>query len=268
MARTWSDAFKVARKSHVAGALLAVAIVAAMRRVGLFAPAGFPRGVANIMVFARDFFPPQVTQPADVTRTLLETIEMSFVGTSLSAFLALPVAVLAARNLLGGWLSRVVRTALTLVRTVPVLLWGVLFVVAVGLGPASGTLALITYSFGYLSKLFYEALEGVDPEVLEAVKGAGVSRVQMIRHAVLPEAANLMLSQTLFMFEYNVRASTVLGFVGAGGVGFYMLHYLQTFQYQKLAGVILLTVGVVLGIDILSTRLRSAYLLNGRATRP
>jgi phosphonate transport system permease protein len=94
------------------------------------------------------------------------------------------------------------------------------------------------------------------------VRGAGASGVQVIRHAALPEAANEMLSQMLFMFEYNVRASAVLGFVGAGGVGFFMMQYLQTFQYGRLAGVILLTVAAVLLIDGLSARIRSAFLLD------
>lgn len=235
-----------------------------MERLGLFTPAALGRGVPNILTFVAEFFPPQIERPLLLGETLLETIEMSFVGTTLGAIAALPVSVLGARNLSGGPLLPAVRGLLGLVRSIPSLLWGVLFVAAVGLGPTAGTLALALYTFGYLGKLFYETLEGVDPEVVEAVRGAGASTAQVVRHAVLPESANLMLSQVLFMFEYNVRASAVLGFVGAGGVGFFMMQYLQTFQYARLSGVILVTVAAVLAIDAVSAWIRSAYLLNRR----
>jgi len=246
-------------------AVLLVAVLAiAMQRLGFFEPGLLGKGLPNILVFLSEFFPPQFSRPLTLGETLLETIEMSFVGTSLGAVAALPMSVLAARNLSQGLAVAPVRGLLGVVRSIPALLWGVLFVAAVGLGPTAGTLALAVYTFGYLGKLFYETLEGLDPEVVEAVRGVGASTVQVVRHAALPESANQMLSQVLFMFEYNVRASAVLGFVGAGGVGFFMMQYLQTFQYARLAGVILVTVAAVLAIDGLSARIRSAFLLDRR----
>lgn len=255
---------RLARPRVWPAAVLAGLLGVAMHRLGFFEPGVLSRGIPNVLVFLGEFFPPQVARPLTLAGTLLETIEMSFVGTSLGALAAVPVAVLAARNLSRGPAVAPVRGLLGLVRSIPALLWGVLFVAAVGLGPTAGTLALAVYTFGYLGKLFYETLEGVDPEVVEAVRGAGASRLQVVRHAVLPESANQMLSQVLFMFEYNVRASAVLGFVGAGGVGFFMMQYLQTFQYGRLAGVILVTVAAVLVIDAASARIRSAFLLDRR----
>lgn len=259
-----SQAVRPPRPRIWPAALLLGALALAMQHLGFFESGLLGKGIPNILVFVSEFFPPRFSRPLTLGGTLLETIEMSFVGTSLGAIAALPMSVLAARNLSGGPVVPPVRALLSVVRSIPALVWGVLFVAAVGLGATAGTLALAVYTFGYLGKLFYETLEGVDPEVVEAVRGAGASGVQVIRHAAIPEAANEMLSQMLFMFEYNVRASAVLGFVGAGGVGFFMMQYLQTFQYGRLAGVILVTVAAVLLIDGLSARIRSAFLLDRR----
>ena len=134
-------------------------------------------------------------------------------------------------------------------------------VVAFGLGPAAGTVGVVCYSLGYLAKLYYEAFEAVDAEVLEAVKSTGGNRLQLWRYTVLPEAANTVVSQLLFMFGYNIRrAATIMGFVGAGGIGYYMLGYVQMLQYQKLLTAILLTFLVVMAVDYLSLRLRAVLV--------
>ena len=147
-----------------------------------------------------------------------------------------------------------------MVRTVPSLLWGVLFVILVGLGPLAGTLALAFYTSGYLAKLFAEFFEGTDPEVVEAVRGLGASKAQLARFVLWPESANAVLSQLLFLMEYNVRASAILGFVGAGGIGFYMQVYLQTLEYRRLATLLLLILGMVVLMDLSSAWVRRRYL--------
>ncbi len=154
-----------------------------------------------------------------------------------------------------------VRLLLALVRTIPALLWAIVFVVAVGLGPAAGTLGVTMYTLGYLGKLYAEAFDGVDPEVLEAVRGTGLGRLQLARYAILPEAANVLVSQLLFMFEYNVRASSILGFVGAGGIGYYLMGYLQTLRYESLTAALLATLVVVVAIDRASAMLRARLQL-------
>ena len=147
-----------------------------------------------------------------------------------------------------------------MVRTVPSLLWGVLFVILVGLGPLAGTLALAFYTSGYLAKLFAEFFEGTDPEVVEAIRGLGASKAQLVRFVLWPESANAVLSQLLFLMEYNVRASAILGFVGAGGIGFYMQVYLQTLEYRRLATLLLLILGMVVLMDLSSAWVRRRYL--------
>lgn len=193
---------------------------------------------------------------------------MAYVGTLLGALVAIPFAVLATRTITGRVASGLVRTLLAAVRTIPSLLWALLFIVMVGLGPLPGTLGIAAYTVGYLGKLYYEAFEGVDPEVLEAVRATGASRWLLARHGVLPEAANPLLSQLLFIFEYNVRASSIMGLVGAGGIGFYIWEHFQSFRYKALATDLLLLFGLVLLIDFVSGRVRRRYLIDGQPAMP
>jgi phosphonate transport system permease protein len=192
---------------------------------------------------------------------MLETVQIAFAGTAIGFFLALPLALLACPLLFGPAVTAPVKLVLAFVRTVPALFWAIVFVVAVGLGPAAGTLAVALYSLGYLGKLLYETFEGVDPEVIEAVRSVGCSRVQLARYALVPETANSLLALLLFMFEYNVRASSIMGFVGAGGIGFYLLGYIQLLRYDLLLSGLLLTLAVVIVIDRLSALVRRMFLI-------
>jgi len=232
-----------------------------MWNIGFFDAKRMLGGPANLVIFIQQLLPPNFAVVSQVSWAMVETIQMSLVGTLLGFIIALPLGILGARNIFSTITVSVVRLILGIVRTIPALLWAVVFVVALGLGPLPGTIALAVYTLGYLGKLYYEALEGVDPEVVEAVKGVGSSKIQLIRHAIIPESANQILSQLLFMFEYNVRSSSILGFVGAGGVGFFMLGYLQTFQYRELMAAIILTLVVVLSIDLASSTIRRRFLL-------
>ena len=238
--------------------VLGVAVTA--RNLGFFALGELSRGMGNSVTFLKDLWPPDPAVAPALTEAMLETIQMAYLGTFLGFLAALPMGVLGARNVSPRWGVASARLVLALVRSIPVLLWALIFVVIFGLGPLAGTLGIAVYTLSYLGKLYYEGVEAVDPEVIEAVKATGCSRPQLVRYAVLPEAANTILSQLMFMLEYNVRASSVVGFVGAGGIGFYMFSYINTFDYQKLTTAILLTLAVVLALDFLSARLRDRYL--------
>lgn len=240
--------------------LLLGLLAVSLANVGLLDPQRLGRGVVNIGVFTSAMFPPNLGVLETVALATVETLQIAFVGTVVGAALALPLALLATQTLFGPWLTGGVRLVLAVVRTIPALLWGIIFVVALGLGPGAGSLGVGLYSLGYLGKLFYEIFEGVDAEVLEAVRSVGCSRVQLARFALLPEAANNLLAQLLFMFEYNVRASSIMGFVGAGGIGYYMLGYIQLLRYDALLTSILVTLVVVIAIDYGSARLRRLYL--------
>lgn len=239
---------------------LAVALVATLADLGLLDVGRLGRGIVNLAEFGRALFPPEPSALPTLSQAMLETIEIAFAGTAIGFVLAVPLALAASPAIFGPRVTGPVKLLLAAVRTVPSLFWGIVFVVAVGLGPAAGALGVALYSLGYLGKLLYETFEGVDPEVLEAVRSVGASRAQLARYALLPEAANGVLAQLLFMFEYNVRASSIMGFVGAGGIGFYLLGYIQLLRYDLLLTALLVTLLVVVLIDRASAYLRRMFL--------
>lgn len=240
-------------------ALLALGLVT-MGDLGLLNVRRLTRGLSNMGVFVGGLFPPATQPLPTLAAAMVETLQIAYVGTLLGFVAALPMAVLGTRAVFGPRVTGPVRLLLAGVRTVPALLWALIFVVAFGLGPAAGAVGIAAYTLGYLGKLLYEAFDGVDTEVLEAVSSVGCNRVQLTRFALLPEAANQILSQLLFVFEYNVRASSIMGFVGAGGIGFHILGYVQLLQYQNLFTAVLLSLAVVLVIDYVSSRLRQLVL--------
>jgi phosphonate transport system permease protein len=239
---------------------LGVATVAMLHGLGLLDAARLRRGAANIAEFSRGLVPPDWQVLPTVTQAMGETVQIAFVGTMLGFVLAVPLALAASPVLFGPTVTGAAKLVLAVVRTVPALLWAIVFVVAVGLGPAAGALGVALYTTGYLGKLFYETFEGVDPEILEAVRGVGAGRLELARYALLPEAANHILAQLLFMFEYNVRASSILGFVGAGGIGYYLRGYIESLQYDRLTTALLVTLAVVIVIDRVSALIRRGLL--------
>lgn len=241
-------------------ALLLVLLVLALADIGLLDPERIARGVRNLAEFGAAMFPPDPSTLPTLAEAMVETIEIAFVGTAIGFALALPLALAASPVLFGPSVTGPVKVVLAVVRTVPSLFWAIVFVVAVGLGPAAGALGVALYSLGYLGKLLYETFDGVDPEVIEAVRSVGASRSQLARYAILPEAANGILAQLLFMFEYNVRASSIMGFVGAGGIGFYLLGYMQLLRYDLLMTALLITLLVVVAIDRASSLIRRLFL--------
>lgn len=242
----------------------AVLLSLALQRLGFFDAERLGRGAANVLTFARDAVPPDMGVLPLAGRALWETVQMAFAGTLLGFLLALPLGFMGTRVLSPLPLVLLSRLVVAATRTVPALLWAVLFVIVVGLGPLAGTLGLALYTVGYLGKLYSELFEGTDPEVVEALRGVGASRLHLARFVIWPESANAAISQLLFMLEYNVRASSILGFAGAGGIGFYVNIYLQTLEYTRLATLMLLILALTLAMDALSAWVRSRYLLAGR----
>lgn len=240
--------------------LLAAITIAALSNAGFLDRARLTKGASNALAFLTGLFPPAWNDLPKLFDAMLETLQIAWLGTLFGFIFALPVSLLSTRTIFSPMVTAPARLLLALVRTIPSLLWALIFVAAFGLGPLAGTCAISFYTLGYLGTLFYEAFEGVDREVLEAVSGVGCGRWQLMRYALLPEAANQILGQLLFVFEYNVRASSIMGFVGAGGIGFYMLGYVQLLLYQNLLTAILVTLMVVVAIDHLSARVRRLVL--------
>lgn len=239
-------------------ALVVLALV--LRKFGLLDPAKVRLGIENIGILAGDMIPPDTSVLPTLIEAMVQTIQIAYAGTLLGFLLALPLALAASTHLVHPLVAAGVKLLLAFVRTVPSLLWALIFVIAVGLGPAAGTLAVMLYTTGYLGKILSELFDGIDPEVIEAVRGVGGGRIHLVRYALLPEAANAVLAQLLFMFDYNVRASSILGFVGAGGIGFYLAGYLELLQYRRLMMGLLVTLTVVIAIEILSALIRRRFL--------
>lgn len=218
------------------------------------------RGLGNLGQLYEDAFPPRTGLLSTALSALLETLTIALLGTAFGFVLALPFGLAGARTLAPRWLFLPARVACAAVRTLPALLWAVLFVILVGFGPLAGVLAMTMYTMGHLAKLQYESVEGLPPEPFEAARATGARFLQLARFIALPEASNLILSQLLYIFEYNVRASTIVGFVGAGGIGFYILRYLQMLQYDGVLTLLLVVFATVLLIDGLSLQVRSRFL--------
>tara|TARA_B100000475_G_C14985849_1_gene310200 strand:+ start:340 stop:1143 length:804 start_codon:yes stop_codon:yes gene_type:complete len=182
---------------------------------------------------------------------IIETLKIAFVSTGLGFILSLPLATLASRNLNRDSIAIPFRLLLSVMRTLPSLIWAIFFVILIGLGPISGVMAMTFYTIGYLGKLQYETIEGLSKDPLDAAKAMGLTNFEIIMRVVIPESANNLISQLLFMFEYNVRHGSVIGIVGAGGIGYYISTYLKFLQYDKVMALLIVLFLVVVIIDFL-----------------
>jgi len=206
--------------------------------------------------FVSRLWPPNLEVLDVALKALIETVQMSLWGTTIGAILSLPIAVLSARNLAPRPLRWLANFSQNAVRSVPSIVLGLLFVAATGLGAPAGTLALGIYTVGYLGKFYQAAIEAVDPRSIESLQVSGASWVQIAQYGILPQVVPLGLGYTLYMFEYNIRAASVLGVVGAGGIGFELVSYIRGFEYTKATTMMLVLLVVVTAIDALSSQLR------------
>lgn len=193
----------------------------------------------------------------ELARSLLDTLRMAVLGTVLAAVFALPLAALAARNIVPPWLGWPVRAALNLWRAVPSIVWALLFVAAVGLGAMAGVLGLVAYSLGYLTKFFYEAFEGAETSAAGALAELGASGMKRFVHAVWPVALPALAGAVLFMLEYNVRAASVLGIVGAGGIGHDLKLAVDWSNWHVVGAILALLALAVIAVDAFSAWARA-----------
>jgi phosphonate transport system permease protein len=206
--------------------------------------------------FISRLFPPDWTVLDIAVKALIETVQMSLWGTTVGAILSLPIAITSASNLAPLWLRSLANLLQNTVRSVPSIILGLIFVAATGLGAPAGTLALGIYTIGYLAKFYQQAIEAVDRRSLESLQVIGASRLQIAQYGILPQILPLCSGYTLWMFEYNIRAASVLGVVGAGGIGFQLKSYIDGFEYTKATTMMLVLLVVVTIIDFFSSKLR------------
>ena len=227
-------------------------------------PIEFVEGLPNLAIILEEIVEVEPKYIPTALWAMFETIQMAFIGTVIGIVIALPLSMLAARNLNSKFVYAPIRALLAAIRTFPSILWALLFVIMVGSGAFAGVLAIIMYTIGFIAKLQYEAIETIDADPMDAVGSIGVSKVQLITYVVIPESASHLLSQMLYMFDYNIRQTSILGLVGAGGIGFYIINYIKFFEYGKAAIFMLVVLITVLVIDWVSVKIRDKYIIKSQ----
>ena len=237
--------------------MIAAVVLASLAFTGLLDRGRLLDGLPALGQIASEMMPPDFTRWREWLRPLLDTLAMSIAGTALAVAAAVPLALLAASNTTPHpALQQAVRLLLNFVRSVPELILGILFVAAVGFGALPGVLALALHSIGMVGKFFAESIEHVDPKPIEAARAAGGSPVQVIWHAVLPQVLPQMADTTVYRWEYNFRASTVMGAVGAGGIGTELIGALRLMDYPQVGAILLAILACVTVVDAIGQRVR------------
>ncbi len=214
-------------------------------------------GLPRIWRFLKGMFPPDFSRLWVYLKLMLETVAMGISGTFLAIVLGVPLGVLAARNTThNSIIYNLAKEVTNFFRATPDLVFALIFVVAVGLGPFAGVLALGLNTAGFLGKFYAEAIENIDPKPVEAVKASGARSIQRIAHSVFPQVLPLFNSYNLYILDRNIRYSTIMGLVGAGGIGFELVMTSRMFEYRQMAAMLLIILATLMLVDWLSSYLR------------
>jgi phosphonate transport system permease protein len=244
----------------IVGALAALAIFALLRLEFSFARLG--SGLGQLATFLGLMIPPSPgTQLNQLVHALAETVAIAFLGTLAAAAIAFPLGFMAARNVMASRIIRFfTRRFSDTIRGVDTLIWALIWINVVGLGPFAGVLAIMTSDIGSFSKLYSEAIEAIDRKPGEGVLSTGGLKLQAIRFGIIPQVMPVLISQTLYYIESNTRSASIIGIVGAGGIGLFLAETIRTFDWDKVAFIILMILATVAVIDFVSTRLRMAIV--------
>lgn len=218
-------------------------------------------GIPHVLDYLGRMIPPSGGILVRLGEPLAETFQIAIVAIIASTILALPISFLATRNVMTNRVVyQAMRSILGVLRGIPPLLYALLFVSMVGLGPFAGVLALTLHGIGALGRYFSEAVENINPEIMNAVKATGANKVKVIVHAIIPELAALFLGYVLYSFEYNVRTSAILGLVGAGGIGLQLMISIHLFKYGEVATIMLVIIAIIIILDRLSMVARTRLI--------
>lgn len=198
----------------------------------------------------------------DLVESLVVTLQVAIISTTFGFFIALPFAVISSEKLVHPILSRISRMILMFIRSVPGLIWAIIFVSLVGLGTVAGILGLSLYTSGYFGKLLYEYLEDIDRKPWGVLRQLGANRLESFKIAIWPKAKVGIASQLIFMLEYNIKSASLLGLVGAGGIGHYLMAALEWRNFGMAGTILLMILSLIIVTDFLSERLRAAIVLN------
>lgn len=218
------------------------------------------RDSRNMATYLADFFPPDFSDWRLYVGEMIITLQIALWGTALAVVTAVPLGLLASSNIVPAWVYQPVRRLMDAFRAINEMVFAMLFVVAVGLGPFAGVLALWIHTAGVLAKLFSEAVEAIDPQPVEGIRSTGAGALHEIVYGVIPQVMPLWISFTLYRFESNVRSASVVGMVGAGGIGVVLWEIIRGFQYAQTAAVMIIIVVTVSLLDMVSSRIRKALI--------
>lgn len=241
-------------------ALVLAVVIGSWYYVGLFDTERLSEGVPSLFSLLGEMLPPDFSQVKTWIKPMFDTLFMSIAGTAIAVLLSIPLGILAARNTSPHPIVyHITRTLLNGLRSIPELIMGIIFVAAVGFGALPGVLALGLHSIGMVAKFFAEAIEHADQAPVEAARAAGSSPLQVIFHGIFPQVLPQMSDTALYRWEYNFRASTVMGMVGAGGIGFELMGSLRIMQYQEVSAILILILAMVTLVDAFSSYLRRKF---------
>jgi phosphonate transport system permease protein len=219
-------------------------------------PLDLVRDSGNMLVFAKDFFPPNFHDWRVYLMEMVITIHIAIWGTVLAVVCAIPCGLLSSENLVPKWVYQPMRRVMDACRAINEMVFAMLFIVAVGLGPFAGVMALWVHTTGVLAKLFAEAVEAMDPRPVEGVRATGANALEEILYGVIPQVLPLWISYALYRFESNVRSASVVGMVGAGGIGVILYEVIRGFEYAETSAVLIMIIVTVTLIDLVSARIR------------
>ncbi|ERN42907.1 phosphonate ABC transporter, permease protein PhnE [Rubidibacter lacunae KORDI 51-2] len=241
----------------IGGLLLSIAILLYSGIISDLSFVELIEGTGSMVNLILKFFPPDFLRWWSYFQATIETIAMGIWGTLLAVIVAIPLSILASENVCPTWVVFPTRRILDAMRAINELVFALIFIVAVGLGPFAGVLALFIHTAGTLGKLFSEAIEAIDPGPVEGIRATGSSKVQEVIFGIIPQVVPLWTSFTLYRFESNVRSASVLGIVGAGGIGVALYQNFRAFNYQNVSAILIILIVTVGAIDTISARIRN-----------
>jgi phosphonate transport system permease protein len=254
----------IPRPSPGLGSLLAwgavLALLAASWKGADMRPGDLLKDAGNMAQYAAGFFPPNFREWRNYLQEMLTTLQIALWGTALAVVCAVPFGLLCAANVTPAWIHQPVRRLMDAARAINEMVFAMLFVVAVGLGPFAGVLALWVHTTGILAKLFSEAVEAIDPQPVEGIRATGAGKLEEIAYGVVPQVMPLWISYSLYRFESNVRAASVVGMVGAGGIGVVLWEIIRGFYYAETCAVLLMIIVTVSLVDLLSAQIRKRFI--------
>jgi phosphonate transport system permease protein len=233
-------------------------LVAVVSSVGVLRGSGRDLDyAANIRRFLANFFPPDFSVTGQTLVGLVETFQIAVMATAFSIVISIPIAMAGAQTLSPRWLVFLARLLMNGIRTIPGLIWALLAVAIVGANSLAGVIGLTFYSIGYLGKFFSDTFESVNIDVARALRALGAGTTQAFQYGLWPHAKPLVWSYSLWMLEYNIRSASIVGIVGAGGVGLQLHTYQEYYQWDKFATVLFFMFLLVSALDLLGERVRN-----------